>query len=49
MFPRLLERRDQMARTLSGGERRMLGIGRGLMTSGQIMLSMSHRSVWRRS
>jgi branched-chain amino acid transport system ATP-binding protein len=38
VFPRLLERRDQIARTLSGGERRMLGIGRGLMTSGQVML-----------
>ncbi len=38
VFPRLLERRDQVARTLSGGERRMLGIGRGLMTGGQVML-----------
>jgi branched-chain amino acid transport system ATP-binding protein len=38
MFPRLLERREQVARTLSGGERRMLGIGRGLMTGGQILL-----------
>lgn len=38
IFPRLLERREQVARTLSGGERRMLGIGRGLMTNGQIML-----------
>jgi branched-chain amino acid transport system ATP-binding protein len=38
VFPRLLERREQIARTLSGGERRMLGIGRGLMTGGQVML-----------
>ncbi len=38
MFPRLAERRPQIARTLSGGERRMLGIGRGLMIEGQIML-----------
>jgi branched-chain amino acid transport system ATP-binding protein len=38
IFPRLLERREQIAGTLSGGERRMLGIGRGLMTGGQIML-----------
>jgi branched-chain amino acid transport system ATP-binding protein len=38
IFPRLLERREQVARTLSGGERRMLGIGRGLMTAGQVML-----------
>jgi len=38
LFPRLAERRPQIARTLSGGERRMLGIGRGLMIEGQIML-----------
>jgi len=38
LFPRLVERRPQIARTLSGGERRMLGIGRGLMTEGQIIL-----------
>ena len=38
LFPVLLNRRVQVARTLSGGERRMLGIGRGLMTNGQLML-----------
>ena len=38
LFPVLLDRRVQVARTLSGGERRMLGIGRGLMTNGQLML-----------
>jgi len=38
LFPVLLNRRVQVARTLSGGERRMLGIGRGLMTNGQFML-----------
>nr|WP_309402215.1 ABC transporter ATP-binding protein [Aminobacter niigataensis]WMD00155.1 ABC transporter ATP-binding protein [Aminobacter niigataensis] len=37
-FARLLERRGQIAGSLSGGERRMLGIGRGLMTGGRIML-----------
>jgi len=31
LFPRLGERQKQVARTLSGGERRMLAIGRGLM------------------
>lgn len=31
LFPRLKERAGQMASSLSGGERRMLGIGRGLM------------------
>jgi branched-chain amino acid transport system ATP-binding protein len=38
IFPRLREREDQIASTLSGGERRMLGIGRGLMLGGQILL-----------
>ena len=33
LFPRLLERRKQLASTLSGGEGRMLAIGRGLMSS----------------
>jgi branched-chain amino acid transport system ATP-binding protein len=33
LFPRLLERRGQRARTLSGGEQQMLAIGRGLMTN----------------
>lgn len=37
-FPRLMERREQIAGSLSGGERRMLGIGRGLMIGGRIML-----------
>jgi branched-chain amino acid transport system ATP-binding protein len=33
LFPRLKERHDQRARTLSGGEQQMLAIGRGLMTN----------------
>jgi branched-chain amino acid transport system ATP-binding protein len=33
LFPQLLERRKQQASTLSGGEERMLAIGRGLMSS----------------
>ncbi len=33
LFPRLLERCDQRAKTLSGGEQQMLAIGRGLMTN----------------
>ena len=33
MFPRLRERCDQRAKTLSGGEQQMLAIGRGLMTN----------------
>ena len=31
LFPRLKERRAQLAATLSGGERQMLAIGRALM------------------
>lgn len=31
LFPRLEERREQAARTMSGGEQQMLAIGRGLM------------------
>ena len=33
LFSRLLERRHQRAKTLSGGEQQMLAIGRGLMTN----------------
>jgi branched-chain amino acid transport system ATP-binding protein len=33
LFPRLLERRNQRSKTLSGGEQQMLAIGRGLMTN----------------
>ncbi len=32
VFPRLKEREKQLARTLSGGERQMLAMGRGLMS-----------------
>jgi branched-chain amino acid transport system ATP-binding protein len=38
LFPRLLERREQLAGTLSGGERKMLAIGRGLMASPSLLL-----------
>ena len=38
ILPRLAERRGQFARTLSGGERRMLSIGRGLMSGGQLIM-----------
>ena len=37
-LPVLAERRSQISSTLSGGERRMLGIGRGLMTGGRILM-----------
>jgi len=38
LFPVLRERIVQKARTLSGGERQMLGIGRGLMTNPELLL-----------
>jgi branched-chain amino acid transport system ATP-binding protein len=38
LFPRLEERRKQRARTLSGGERRMLALGRGLMADARILM-----------
>jgi len=38
LFPRLHERRDQLAGTLSGGERKMLSIARGLMPSPTLLL-----------
>ena len=38
VFPRLLERSGQRARTLSGGERRMLALGRGLMSQATMLL-----------
>jgi branched-chain amino acid transport system ATP-binding protein len=37
-LPRLAERRDQMAGTLSGGEQQMLAIGRGMMALPRLML-----------
>ena len=38
LFPRLAERHKQLAATLSGGERRMLGVARGLMSEPKILL-----------
>ncbi len=38
LFPRLKERRNQVAGTLSGGEQQMLAIGRALMTRPRLML-----------
>ena len=37
-FPRLKERRDQQAGTLSGGEQQMLAVGRALMLRPRLML-----------
>jgi branched-chain amino acid transport system ATP-binding protein len=38
LFPALAERKGQLARSLSGGERRMLALGRGLMGKARILM-----------
>ncbi len=38
LFPRLKERRTQMAGTLSGGERQMLAVGRALMAKPKLLM-----------
>jgi branched-chain amino acid transport system ATP-binding protein len=38
LFPRLKERRSQLAGTLSGGEQQMLAIGRGLLSKPKLLM-----------
>lgn len=38
LFPRLAERRKQLAKTLSGGEQQMLAMGRALMSNPRLLL-----------
>jgi branched-chain amino acid transport system ATP-binding protein len=38
LFPRLLERKSQLAGTLSGGEQQMLAIGRALLSKPKLLL-----------
>lgn len=38
LFPRLAERKDQLAGTMSGGEQQMLAIGRALMARPRLMI-----------
>ncbi|MDR5655210.1 ABC transporter ATP-binding protein [Ruixingdingia sedimenti] len=45
LFPRLRERMAQTASALSGGERRMLGIGRGLMAAHMRLLMLDEPSL----
>ena len=37
-FPRLLERKDQISGTLSGGEQQMLAVGRAMMAAPKLMM-----------
>ncbi|KAG0754310.1 hypothetical protein G6F22_021062 [Rhizopus arrhizus] len=52
MFPRLKERRDQYAGTLSGGEQQMLATGRAMMARPRMILldepsmGLASRSCW---
>ncbi|MFH1077190.1 MAG: ABC transporter ATP-binding protein [Pseudomonadota bacterium] len=38
LFPRLLDRQNQLADTLSGGEQQMLAVGRALMSSAEFIM-----------
>ena len=38
LFPRLTERRQQLVRTMSGGERQMVAVGRAMMSSPSILM-----------
>ena len=38
IFPRLVERRKQLAGTMSGGEQQMLAVGRGLMLKPRLLM-----------
>jgi branched-chain amino acid transport system ATP-binding protein len=38
LFPRLRERKDQLAGTMSGGEQQMLAMGRALMSRPKVLL-----------
>jgi branched-chain amino acid transport system ATP-binding protein len=38
LFPRLAERRQQMVRTMSGGERQMVAIGRAMMSAPSVLM-----------
>jgi branched-chain amino acid transport system ATP-binding protein len=38
LFPKLVERKDQVARTMSGGEQQMVAIGRAMMANPEILM-----------
>jgi branched-chain amino acid transport system ATP-binding protein len=49
IFPRLKERADQLAGTMSGGEQQMLAMARALMSRPRLLLLTSRRWACRRS
>lgn len=38
LFPKLIERKDQVARTMSGGEQQMVAIGRAVMANPEVLM-----------
>ena len=48
LFPKLRERRKQLVRTMSGGERQMVAVGRAMMSAPSILMLDEPRSAWRR-
>ena len=47
-FPKLAERAEQHAGTMSGGEQQMVAVARAMMSAPRLRCSTSPRSAWRR-
>ena len=46
LFPRLKERRKQLAGTMSGGEQQMLAMGRALMSNASMLMLEPMIPMW---
>jgi len=46
IFPRLADRKKQLAGTMSGGEQQMLAVGRGLMLRPRLLMLDEPRWAW---